>query len=66
MTIGSTTGSTHRAVLAGTAEALAAPFVLREAAAAARALRLLVWEGHAEKAWVGPFEAGTGARCKIS
>jgi putative spermidine/putrescine transport system substrate-binding protein/spermidine/putrescine transport system substrate-binding protein len=66
MTIGPRTGSTRRAVLAGSAGALAAPFVIRGAAAQAKELRLLVWEGYAEKAWVEPFEAATGARCKIS
>lgn len=48
-------------VLAGTA--VAAPAVLR---AADRELRILTWEGYAEKEWLEPFKQATGATVNIA
>lgn len=55
----------RRAAIASGAAALAAPLMMRRAAAAGE-LRLLVWEGYAEKAWVEPFEAAQGVKCNIT
>jgi spermidine/putrescine-binding protein len=57
---------TRRAAIAGGLAAIAAPYVARSALAKASELRLLVWEGYADDAWVKPFEAKAGVKLKIT
>lgn len=56
----------RRAMLAGSAAALAMPILARPARAAASELRILTWEGYAEPQWVKPFEEKNGVTARIA